>query len=110
MEYYSAIEKGIKSCKVDREPEELWIVVHNIIQESVTKVIPKKKKCKKDKWWSEEALQIVVERRERRHSSMNNSNEWRKNRTGKTRNIFNKLGDSKGTFHARMGMIKGWKW
>ena len=49
---------------VDRVPEELWTEVHNIVQEVVTKTIPKKKKCKKAKWWSEEALQKGEERRE----------------------------------------------
>ena len=44
---------------VDRVPEELWREVHNIVQEAVTKTIPKKKKCKKVKWLSEEALQIA---------------------------------------------------
>ena len=48
----------------DRVPEELWTVVHNIVQEGVIKIIPKKKKCKKAKWLSEEALQIAVKRRE----------------------------------------------
>ena len=48
----------------DRVPEELWTVVHNIVQEGVIKIIPKKKKCKKSKWLSEEALQIAVKRRE----------------------------------------------
>ena len=43
---------------VDRLPEELWMKVHNIVQEMVTKTILKKKKCKKAKWLSEEALQI----------------------------------------------------
>ena len=47
---------------VDRVPEELWMEVHNIVQEVVTKTISKKKKCKKAK--SEEALQIVQKRRE----------------------------------------------
>ena len=41
---------------VDRVPEELWMEVHNIVLEVVTKSIPKKKKCKKAKWLSEEAL------------------------------------------------------
>ena len=41
---------------IDREPEELWTEVHDIIQEAVIKTIPKKKKCKKSKWLSEEAL------------------------------------------------------
>ena len=45
-------------------PEELWMEVHNIAQEAVTKTIPKKKKCNKEKWLSEEALQIAKKRRE----------------------------------------------
>ena len=49
---------------VDRVLEELWIEVCNIVQEAVTKAIPKKKKCKKAKWLSEEALQIAEGRRE----------------------------------------------
>ena len=49
---------------VDRVPEELWTEVCNIVQEVVTKTIPKKKKCKKTKWLSEETLQIAEERRE----------------------------------------------
>ena len=51
---------------VDRVPEELWMEVSNILQEAVTKTIPKKKKCKKAKWLSEEALQIVEKRREKK--------------------------------------------
>ena len=49
---------------IDREPDELWIEVCDIVQKTGTKTIPKKKKCKKAKWLSEEALQIAVERRE----------------------------------------------
>ena len=49
---------------VDRMPEELWIEVHDIVQEAVIKTIPKKKKCKKAKWLSEEASQIAKKRRE----------------------------------------------
>ena len=45
-------------------PEELWMEVHDIVQEAVIKTIPKKKKCKKEKWLSEEALQIAMKRRE----------------------------------------------
>ena len=45
-------------------PEELWMEVHDIVQEAGIKIIPKKKKCKKAKWLSEEALQIAVKRRE----------------------------------------------
>ena len=44
---------------VDRVPEELWKKVHNIVQEAMTKTIPKKKKCKKAQWLSEEALHIA---------------------------------------------------
>ena len=49
---------------VDRVPEELWMDVHSIIQDAVTKIIPNKKKCKKAKWLSGEASQIAVKRRE----------------------------------------------
>ena len=59
-------------------PEELWIEVHDIVQEAVIKTISKKKKCKKAKWLSEEALKIAVKRREakgkgekRRYSHLN---------------------------------------
>ena len=48
----------------DREPDELWMEVHDIVQQTGIKTIPKKKKCKKAKWLSEEALQIAVKRRE----------------------------------------------
>ena len=49
---------------IDREPDELWMDVHDIVQEAGIKTIPKEKKCKKAKWLSEEALQIAVKRRE----------------------------------------------
>ena len=49
---------------IDRVPEELWMEVHDIVQETVIKTIPKKKKCKKAKWLSEEDLQIAKERKE----------------------------------------------
>ena len=49
---------------IDRMPNELWMEVHDIVQETGIKTIPKKKKCKKEKWLSEEALQIAVKRRE----------------------------------------------
>ena len=48
---------------IDRVPDELWNEVHDIVQETRIKTIPKKKKCKKAKWLSEEALQIAVKRR-----------------------------------------------
>ena len=49
---------------VDRVPEELWTEVHAIIQEVVTKTIPKKKKCKKAKWLPDKALQIAEKRKD----------------------------------------------
>ena len=49
---------------LDRVPEELWLEVHDIVENTVIKTIPKEKKCKKAKWLSEEALQITEKRRE----------------------------------------------
>ena len=49
---------------IDRVPDELWMEVHDIVQETGSKTIPKKKKCKKAKWLSEDPLQIAVKRRE----------------------------------------------
>ena len=102
-----------------------------IVQETVIKTIPKKKKCKKAKWLSEEALQIAVKRREvkskrekERYTHLNTefqriarrdkraflSDHCKKveenNRMGKTRDLFKKIGDTKGTFHPKMGSIK----
>ena len=49
---------------IDRVPEELWTEVHDIVQGTGSKTMPKKKKCKKAKWLPKEALQIAVKRRE----------------------------------------------
>ena len=49
---------------IDRQPDELWMEVHDIVQETGIKTIPTEKKCKKAKWLSEKALQIAVKRRE----------------------------------------------
>ena len=112
-------------------PDELWTEVHDIVQETRIKSIPKKKKCKKAKWLSEEALQIAVNRREvkgkgekERYTHLNSefqriarrdkkvflSNQCTEieenNRMGKTRDLFRKIRDTKGTFHAKMGSIK----
>ena len=54
-----------ESDLIDRVLEELWLKVHNIVQEAVIKTIPKIKKCKKAKWLSEEALQVAKKRSER---------------------------------------------
>ena len=48
---------------IDREPDELWTEVRDIVQETGIKTIPMKKKCKKAKWLSEEALQIAVKQK-----------------------------------------------
>ena len=111
--------------------EELWTEVCDIVQEAVIKTIPKKKKCKKVRWLSEEALQIAVNRREvkskgekerykhlnaefqriaRRDEKAFLSNQCKEieenNRMGKSRDLFKKIRDTKGTFHAKMGSIK----
>ena len=49
---------------IDRVPKELWIEVHDVVQEAVIKTIPKEKKCKKAKWLSEEALKVAEKRKE----------------------------------------------
>ena len=106
-------------------PEELWMGVRDIIQVEVIKTIPKKKKCKKAKWLSEEALQIAEKRREKERYTHLNAEFQRiarsdkkaflsdqckeieeNNRMGKTRDLFKKIRDPKGTFHAKMGSIK----
>ena len=116
---------------VDRVPEELWIELHNIVPEATNKTIPKKKKSKKAQWSSEEALQIAKERREvkgkgeRERYIQLNAGFWRTarrykkaflneqciklegvNRRRKTRGLFRKTGDIKGTYCPRMGTIK----
>ena len=105
--------------------------VHDTVQEAVIKIIPKKKKCKMAKQLSEEALQIAERRREtkgkgekegythlsaefqgiaRRDKKAFLSDQCKEikenNRMGKTRHLFKKIRDIKGTFHAKMGTIK----
>ena len=112
-------------------PEELWTEVHDTVQEEKDQDHPKKKKCKKAKWLSEEALQIAVKRKEvkskggkerythldaefqriaRRDKKVFLSDQCKEieenNRMGKTRDLFKKIRDTKGTFHAKMGTIK----
>ena len=59
------VRNGFKGLDlIDRVPDELWTEVHDIVQETGGKTIPKKKKCKKAKWLSEEVLQIAVNKRE----------------------------------------------
>ena len=116
---------------VGRVPEELWMEACNIVQEAMTKTIPKKKKWKKAKWLSEEALQIAEKRREvkskgERVRYTQQNAEFKRiarkdkktflseqckeieenNRMKETSDIFKKIGDIKGTFRVRMGTIK----
>ena len=118
-------------CLIDIVPTELWKEVCDIVQEAVIKTIPKKKKCKKAKWLSEEALQIAKKRREakgkgekERYTHLNAefqriagrvkkaflSEQCKEieenNRMGKTRDLVKKIRDTKGTFHAKMGITK----
>ena len=58
------VTNRFKGLDLIRVPEELWMEVHDIVQEAVIKTTPNKKKCKKAKWLSEEALQIPMKRRE----------------------------------------------
>ena len=113
-------------------PEELWIEIHDIVQEAVIKIIPKKKKWKKAKWLSEEALQIAEKKREvkgkrEKKRYIHQNAEFKRiarrakkaflsdpckeieenNRMGKTRDLFKKIRDTKGKFNAKMGTIKG---
>ena len=110
---------------------ELWMEVRDIVQEAGIKTIPMEKKCKKATWLSKEALQIAVKRREEkskgekeRYTHLNAefqriarrdkkaflSDQCKEiegnNRMGKTSNLFKKIRDTKGTFHAKMGSIK----
>ena len=109
--------------------------VCDIVQETMIKTIPKKKKYKKAKWLSEEPLRIAMKRREakgkgekkiytylnaefqritRRDEKAFFSGQCKEieenNRIGKTRSLFKEIRDTKGTFHAKMGLDKGQKW
>ena len=117
--------------RIDRVPEELWMEVHDTVQEADIKSIPKKKKCRRAKWLSEEALQTAMKRREakgkgekERYTHLNAEFQRivrrgkkgflgdqckeieENNRMGKTGNLFKKIRDTKGTFNTKMGTIK----
>ena len=110
---------------VERVPEELRTEVCNIVQEAVTKTIPKKKKCKKAKWLSEEALKVAEERdvksKGEREIYIHPNAEFRRTAffseqcreaeenkgMEKTRELFKETGEIEGTFHARPGTVKG---
>ena len=118
---------------IDRVPEELRTEICDIVQETEIKTILKKKKCKKAKWLSEEALQIVEKRREvegkggkERYTHLNAefqriarrdkkaflSDQCKEinSRIGKTRDLFKKIRDTKGTFCAKMGQRTEMVW
>ena len=117
---------------IDRVLDELWMEVCDTVQETEIKTIPMENKYKKAKWLYEEALQIAVERREakskgekERYTHFNAEfqridtrdekaflgNQCKEieanNRMRKTRDLFKKIRDTKGIFHAKMGSIKG---
>ena len=119
---------------IDSVPEELWMEVHDTIQEAEIKTIPKKNKCKKAKWLSEEALQIAVKRREvkgkeqkesythlnaefqrvaRRDKKAFLSDQCKEieenNRMGKTRDLFKKIRYHR-NISCKDGHNKGQKW
>ena len=92
-------------------PEDLWTEFCDIVQETGINTIPKKKRCEKAKWLSEEALQIAVKRREvkdkeekKRYKCLNA--EFQRIARRDTRDLFKKIRDTKGTFHAKLGTIK----
>ena len=114
-----------------RLPDELWSEVCDIVQETGIKTIPMEKKCKKAKWLSEKSLQITVKRREakskgkkERYKHLNAEFQRiarrdkkaflreqckeieENNRMEKTRDLFKKIRDTKGIFHAKMGLKK----
>ena len=116
---------------IDRVPKKLWTGVCDIVQEAGIKTIPEKKKCKKTKGLSDKALQIAEKRREakgegekERYTHLNAefqriarrdkkaflSDQCKEieenNRMEKTRDLFEKIRDTKGLFHAKMGTIK----
>ena len=112
-------------------PDKLWTKIHDTVEETGIKNIPKKNKCKKAKWLSEEDLQIAEKRTDvkgkgekERYTHLNAefqritrrdkkaflSDQYKdieeNNRMGKTRDLFKKIRDTKGTFHAKMGTMK----
>ena len=130
-DYTVEVTNRFKGLDLIRVPEELWMEVCDILQEVVIKTISKIKKCKKAKWLSKKGLQIAEKRREakgkgakerythliaefqrtaKRDKKAFFSDQCKEteenNRMGKTRDLFKKTRDTKGTFHAKMGSIK----
>ena len=125
------VANGFKGLDlIDRVPEELGTEVRDIVQEAGIKTIPQKKKCKNAKWLSDKALQIAVNRKETKGKGekeryIHLNAEFQRiarrdkkaflrdqckeiegnNRMGRTRDLFKKIRDTKGTFHAKKGTI-----
>ena len=132
QDYTAEVTNRLKALdRIDRVPEELWMELCDTVQETGIKTIPMEKKCKTAKWLSEEALQIPVKRRDvkskgekerythwnaefqriaRRDKKAFLSEQCKQieenNSMGKTRDLFKKITDTKGTFHAKMRSIK----
>ena len=118
----------MQEIRSDRQRDELLTEICDIVQEAVIKTIPKKKKCKMAKWLSEEVLQTAMKKigkkRQRRKGKIYEafqrmarrdkkaflSDQCKEieenNRMGKTRDLFKKIRDTKGNFHAKMGSVK----
>ena len=119
---------------IDRVPDKLWTEIHDIVQETGIKTIPKKKKCKTEKWLPEEALQIAVKKRESKSKGEKERNIHlnakfqriarrdkkaflsdpckeieENNRMGKTRALFKKI-RYQGNISRKDGLNKGQKW
>ena len=132
LDYTVEVTNRLKGLDlIDRVLEELQMEVHDIVQETGIKTIPKKKKCKKAKWLSEKALQIAIKRREakgkgeterytylnaefqriaRRDKKAFISDHCKEieenNRMGKARDLFKKIRDTKGIFYTKMVTVK----
>ena len=115
---------------IDRVPDELWMEVCDIVEETGIKTIPMEKKCKKAKWLSEEALQIAEKKRSKRQRRKGKiyhlnaefqriarrgkkaflSDQFKEigenNRIGKTSDLFKEIRDTRGTFHTKISTVK----
>ena len=126
LRLFSGSDKQFQGFRFDRVPEELWTEdrVRDIVQEAVIKTIPKKNKCKKAKWLPEKRRKVKGKGEKERYAHLNAefqrtarrdkkaflSDQCKEieenNRMRKTRDLFKKIRDTKGTFHAKMSSIK----
>ena len=130
-DYTVEVTNRFKGLDLIRVPQELWMEAHDFVQEAGIKTIPKKKKCKRAKWLSENALQTAIKRREGKGKgekeiythlnaefqriARNDKKDFlsyqckeieENNKMKRSRDLFNKIRDTKGTFHSKMGSIK----